>query len=545
VSIADAIAHDHVSQQVTVLRGAEGLAQKLMAELAAAEEQVVAKLSRLDLTKFTRERTISTLNQIRQIMAEFSGRAYVANRDGASSIARAVAARAANDLNRMVNVSVFNPVLNANSLKRILDDRSILGGQTLSEFWKRQPSILTDAYSQVIRTGLISGASKGEMIDDVMSSAKIAANRGSIRTMVRTSVMEVANAARTDMYAENLDLVKGIQWLSTLDNRTSTICRGLDGLTWSLPDYEPINHDKRYPGSTAHPNCRSTQIPVLRSLEELATKNKKLARTLDEAMGPTARASMDGAVASDLSYEDWLAAKSSGEQRAILGDARYAMWKADGISLKDMLDQSGAPLTVQQLEQELKYPDGPRFPQEWTDDLTWHDSVNKDFLKRQLKLYNGTVPRELRDAVDDYIGSSYTRINAYLRQLRDPDTYVQYGVAQQTSKVRQALNQMPMNDVEVRLFRVVDHDLGLEIGDECMFEGMVSTTINPSLDVFVKPNSIAYDIMVPKGRVRLLPGHEFEKELIMDHGTVFVVHGIRMDKIGGQMMKVYEIEILQ
>ena len=545
MSIADAIAHDHVSQQVTVLRGAEGLAQKLMAELAAAEEQVVAKLSRLDLTKFTRERTISTLNQIRQIMAEFSGRAYVANRDGASSIARAVAARAANDLNRMVNVSVFNPVLNANSLKRILDDRSILGGQTLSEFWKRQPSILTDAYSQVIRTGLISGASKGEMIDDVMSSAKIAANRGSIRTMVRTSVMEVANAARTDMYAENLDLVKGIQWLSTLDNRTSTICRGLDGLTWSLPDYEPINHDKRYPGSTAHPNCRSTQIPVLRSLEELATKNKKLARTLDEAMGPTARASMDGAVASDLSYEDWLAAKSSGEQRAILGDARYAMWKADGISLKDMLDQSGAPLTVQQLEQELKYPDGPRFPQEWTDDLTWHDSVNKDFLKRQLKLYNGTVPRELRDAVDDYIGSSYTRINAYLRQLRDPDTYVQYGVAQQTSKVRQALNQMPMNDVEVRLFRVVDHDLGLEIGDECMFEGMVSTTINPSLDVFVKPNSIAYDIMVPKGRVRLLPGHEFEKELIMDHGTVFVVHGIRMDKIGGQMMKVYEIEILQ
>ena len=545
MSIADAIAHDHVSQQVTVLRGAEGLAQKLMAELAAAEEQVVAKLSRLDLTKFTRERTISTLNQIRQIMAEFSGRAYVANRDGASSIARAVAARAANDLNRMVNVSVFNPVLNANSLKRILDDRSILGGQTLSEFWKRQPSILTDAYSQVIRTGLISGASKGEMIDDVMSSAKIAANRGSIRTMVRTSVMEVANAARTDMYAENLDLVKGIQWLSTLDNRTSTICRGLDGLTWSLPDYEPINHDKRYPGSTAHPNCRSTQIPVLRSLEELATKNKKLARTLDEAMGPTARASMDGAVASDLSYEDWLAAKSSGEQRAILGDARYAMWKADGISLKDMLDQSGAPLTVQQLEQELKYPDGPRFPQEWTDDLTWHDSVNKDFLKRQLKLYNGTVPRELRDAVDDYIGSSYTRINAYLRQLRDPDTYVQYGVAQQTSKVRQALNQMPMNDVEVRLFRVVDHDLGFEIGDECMFEGMVSTTINPSLDVFVKPNSIAYDIMVPKGRVRLLPGHEFEKELIMDHGTVFVVHGIRMDKIGGQMMKVYEIEILQ
>lgn len=545
MSIADAIAHDHVSQQVTVLRGAEGLAQKLMAELAAAEEQVVAKLSRLDLTKFTRERTISTLNQIRQIMAEFSGRAYVANRDGASSIARAVAARAANDLNRMVNVSVFNPVLNANSLKRILDDRSILGGQTLSEFWKRQPSILTDAYSQVIRTGLISGASKGEMIDDVMSSAKIAANRGSIRTMVRTSVMEVANAARTDMYAENLDLVKGIQWLSTLDNRTSTICRGLDGLTWSLPDYEPINHDKRYPGSTAHPNCRSTQIPVLRSLEELATKNKKLARTLDEAMGPTARASMDGAVASDLSYEDWLAAKSSGEQRAILGDARYAMWKADGISLKDMLDQSGAPLTVQQLEQELKYPDGPRFPQEWTDDLTWHDSVNKDFLERQLKLYNGKVTRELRDAVGDYTESAYTRINAYLRQLRDPDVYVQYGVAQQTSKVRQALNQMPMNDVEVRLFRVVDHDLGLEIGDECMFEGMVSTTINPSLDVFVKPNSIAYDIMVPKGRVRLLPGHEFEKELIMDHGTVFVVHGIRMDKIGGQMMKVYEIEILQ
>lgn len=350
-NLNDAIASDLVDRQVKALRLAEGLSQRLIKELSAAEDEVMAKLRSSDLTRFTRQRTITLLNQIRRIMAAFSGASLKTMRVEVSAIAQKIAELTAGDMNDVFGVDLINPTLTATSLKRLLDDQAIIGGQTLQDFWDRQPDLIVDAYSQVIRTGLIVNASKGDMIRDVIESTGLAAKRGAIRTAVRTSIMTVANLARTDMYADNQDLVKGIQWLSTLDVRTTPICRGLDGCCWSLPDYEPINGtNHRYPGPVAHPNCRSTQIPLLRSFEEIAGANKKLARKLDEAMSNGVRASMDGEVASDLSYEDWLKSRSETSQREVLGSARFDLWRAGKLTLAEMIDQSNRPLTLDELD---------------------------------------------------------------------------------------------------------------------------------------------------------------------------------------------------
>src|SRR5690606_8422543 len=96
--ISDKIADDLVDRQISVLRAAEGLSQKIIAEFEKAENAILAKLNRMDLTSFTRQRTIEALNQIRRIAAEFSKTAYETMRNDSSKIAQLVASRTAGDL---------------------------------------------------------------------------------------------------------------------------------------------------------------------------------------------------------------------------------------------------------------------------------------------------------------------------------------------------------------------------------------------------------------------------------------------------------------
>jgi hypothetical protein len=76
-----------------------------------------------------------------------------------------------------------------------------------------------------------------------------------------------------------------VQWVSTLDSRTTEICIALDGLQWTLPDYEPIGHKVDFPGAIAHWGCRSTQIAVVKSWEELGGKPEITTANIEDFRG--------------------------------------------------------------------------------------------------------------------------------------------------------------------------------------------------------------------------------------------------------------------
>ena len=551
--ISDKIADDLVDRQISVLRAAEGLSQKIIAEFEKAENAILAKLNRMDLTSFTRQRTIEALNQVRRIAAEFSKTAYETMRNDSSKIAQLVASRTAGDLNDLFNVDVFNPTLSANSIKRILDDNSIIGGQTAKDYWSRQPNLITDAYSQVIRTGLVTGASKADMLKQVVESDKLALTKGQIKTMVRTSVMEVANSARLDMYRDNNDLVKGIVWLSTLDSRTSAICRGLDGLTWTL-DYKPIGHTIPFPGSTAHYNCRSTQLPLLRSFAELAGKNEDLAAKLDDAMSKGTRASMDGQVPKDLTYNDWLKTKSKDFAIGVLGPARYELWQSGELSMRDMLSQSGNSLTIPELETALE----PKFlsgPKRFSSPSFVLEEEAEELYKELLAFKNHKMGAVDVKAINDYIAGSGP-INAHLRDGLFPD------LAEPVSSLRHAISTMTPNTKEMRLWRGTEiGNFDIEVGDYINVEGFLSTSYDKFVgDTFyssyyneIGDDAVLLDIRVPPGLGRFLPGSNSERELIMDHGTRLRVVGQRYDEyehdggeLGMQVIKrlIIEVEVV-
>jgi hypothetical protein len=51
-----------------------------------------------------------------------------------------------------------------------------------------------------------------------------------------------------------------------------------------------------------------------------------------------------------LTYEEWLKRKSAAFQKEVLGPGTYRLWKATKISLRDLIDQRGSPLTLDQLK---------------------------------------------------------------------------------------------------------------------------------------------------------------------------------------------------
>ncbi len=102
-------------------------------------------------------------------------------------------------------------------------------------------------------------------------------------------------------------------------------------------------------------NCRCILLPVTKSWEQLAKEAKgdsALGRAMDQALAknPGLRASMDGPVSSKLTYEGWFDSLSSSRQEEILGPGKFKLWSQGQLSMVDMLDQRGNPLTLAELK---------------------------------------------------------------------------------------------------------------------------------------------------------------------------------------------------
>ena len=88
-------------------------------------------------------------------------------------------------------------------------------------------------------------------------------------------------------------------------------------------------------------NCRSTSAPVTKSFRDLGVD-------ADEAP-PGTRASMDGQVPGDTSFEGWLSRQSKARQEEVLGPGRAELWRKKGLSFRDLVDGQGRELTLEQL----------------------------------------------------------------------------------------------------------------------------------------------------------------------------------------------------
>lgn len=206
-------------------------------------------------------------------------------------------------------------------------------GQPLSKWWRDIERGTMRRIEREIGVGLATGETVDQMVARVRTNA-FPTTRRNAEALVRTAATHVSAQAREASFRENGDTIKGVQWVSTLDLRTSDVCKSRDGRVYSVGEG---------PRPPAHPNCRSTIVPVLKSWRELGID-------LDEAPDGT-RASMDGQVPANLSYGDWLADQPDDRQDDALGPARAKLFRAGRITVADLVTTTGRPLTLDELRE--------------------------------------------------------------------------------------------------------------------------------------------------------------------------------------------------
>ncbi|MNN47446.1 hypothetical protein D3C81_1618660 [compost metagenome] len=168
-------------------------------------------------------------------------------------------------------------------------------------------------------------------------------SRREVEAVVRSAVSSTAETASDKAFEANSDIISHVEWLSTLDNRTSTTCRIRDRLPYTLGTYRPIGHKVPWlagPGRI-HFCCRSTKLPILKSALSLGISDA------------ATRASMDGQVPQQTTYAQWLARQPAGRQDEILGPERGKLLRQDKLKLQDFYNDKGKFLTLDELRERL------------------------------------------------------------------------------------------------------------------------------------------------------------------------------------------------
>lgn len=144
--------------------------------------------------------------------------------------------------------------------------------------------VLAEKLEEVITSGLMNGKSSRRMsqeLQDMTDYEKFACER-----IIRTETTYITNAAEVESYKEcGIDKVI---FIATLDLRTSSICRSMDG--------KIIKVDKLRTGSNLpplHPYCRSTTRAYFKNMERLQR------RARDPETGKTY------IVPGDMKYQEW------------------------------------------------------------------------------------------------------------------------------------------------------------------------------------------------------------------------------------------------
>lgn len=229
-------------------------------------------------------------------------------------------------------------------------------GQVLRSSFENMAEREAAAFGQAVRNGFLSGESTDSITRRLIGrlqegdsgsisqllraggAATVKANN-QIRTVVRTSINQVANAASMKAYEANQDITKKYRYTATLDSRTSPICRALDG-TEHFYGKGPI--------PPQHFNCRSTTVPII------DYKGLKFDPPPPSKIG---RPNSDKNIPDGETYGAWLKRQPKAVQEEVLGDkgqvgyftALSKKYGPDG-AIRRFVREDGSEKTIEDLK---------------------------------------------------------------------------------------------------------------------------------------------------------------------------------------------------
>lgn len=356
--VNDDIADALTRHQIGLQRLSNATVRKIIALLEQSDERIQARLMRSDMSAMNRQRQERLLADIREILdsvyQDATGQLQIdlealADYEGDYQLDMFRA-----QIPAEVDIGLTRP--SANQIIAATNARPFQG-RVLREWYKKLADDAKARFRTTIRMGIVEQRTNAQIVADLYGEDGVGGavniDRRAATTVVRTAVNHTATVARERVYSSNSRLIKGVQWLSTLDLRTSERCRGADGaVAWLqgysrsdfprgtrfLADVPSFTNESRPP---AHYNCRSSTTPVLKSFQDLGLSGPDLS--------PTTRASMNGQVAADQTYSDWLRKQPADVQDEVLGKRKGALFRRGEITLDRFIAEDGDELTLDEL----------------------------------------------------------------------------------------------------------------------------------------------------------------------------------------------------
>jgi SPP1 gp7 family putative phage head morphogenesis protein len=330
-----------VRHQVGLQRLTAATIQKLIPILNRADEQIVSDLLKRSATlegSVTSQRLQHLLRSVREINHDAHVELGRELRQELRDLARYEVEFQRRLIGRSVPVEFDMVTPSAEMLNSVVHSRPFQGRllrEWLSELDQGRQRRVRDA----VRLGMVEGQTTEQIVRRIRGTRALnfrdgvmEISRRGAEAMVRTATAHTASAAREMLFRENGDMIKGVQWVATLDTRTCETCMGLDGRVFE------IDRGQRPP---AHIGCRCATSPVLKSWRELGID-------IDDAP-PGTRASMNGQVPQTQSYGEWLRNQPAEVQNEALGPTRGRLFRSGGLDVDRFTDTRGNQLTLDQL----------------------------------------------------------------------------------------------------------------------------------------------------------------------------------------------------
>ena len=322
-----------IGHSITIERYKSGTVGKMIALLNRAEKDLIGQISSrlsaieergFDLGKDTTKRLDALLGEITAKRKEL----YAGFESGLSQELIEYSGEEIAFQKKLAEITISQSLIKPTNAKiKAIVTSQPFRGRILKDWAAGLEANDVRRIHDAIKIGMIEGQTTDQIVRRVRGSRAnqykdgvLEISRREAQTVVRTSVAHVANRSREQLWSDNADIIEGVQWVSTLDSRTSSICRERDNKVY------PVDKGPRPP---AHFNCRSVMVAAF---SEDGT-----------------RASDIGPVPQSMSYGDWLKKQSKAVQEDVLGVKKAKLYRDGGLSIDRFQDKAGNAYTLDQL----------------------------------------------------------------------------------------------------------------------------------------------------------------------------------------------------
>ena len=254
--VNEILADESVAHAINLQQYAIGVARRMVATLNRSDARIMVELAialeRMDPESFTVARLEALLVSVRVLNADVYRQAFGLLETELVKLAEFEAGYQYD----LFNGIIPEPVQIRFPLAPVAPQQAYAAamarpfqGRLLREWAQAVETDRMTLVRNAVRQGFVEGKTAAQIVNEIRGTRAnnyadgfLQRPRRELMTVVQTAVSHTAATARDQFQAANSDIIKAVQWVSTLDSKTSPMCRVRDYLKYEAQTHKPIGH---------------------------------------------------------------------------------------------------------------------------------------------------------------------------------------------------------------------------------------------------------------------------------------------------------------